>query len=135
MRLPNDLISRQRARFSSRRSVNKRATSPGSSTLWGRRARLDTRADGQGCSHRLLSLGSGSRALRFIASSKSGRPRRNFGWENSQVWEEEVVRWARGVYDHPRKKRIYPNKRNRHSKAAQEIGHVIMIKMGNERCS
>jgi len=79
IRLLSDLSSCQSARFSSRSPDRRRTTSPGSST-------------------RFLSLGSGSKALRLIASSRSGRPRRNFGWENSQVWEVEDVRCARGVY-------------------------------------
>jgi len=38
-----------------------------------------------------------SRDLRLMSSRRSTRPRRNFGWENSQVWASVEVRWARGV--------------------------------------
>ena len=65
-------------RFCSRIWLSCAATSPGSST-------------------RCLIDGSGSRALRLISSSRSGRPRRNLWWENSHVCTSAEVRCARGV--------------------------------------
>ena len=67
-------------RFSSLSALSCATTSPGSSTR---------------C---FIPPGSGSSAFRLISSSRSGRPRRNLGWENSHVWASVDVRCARGVY-------------------------------------
>lgn len=94
MRPPRREISRQRALFSSRMSFRRRATSPGSSTLG---VTSDIVPRGLSGTHRPRSRGSGSSALRLMASKRSGRARRNLGWLNSQVWDVVDVRWARGV--------------------------------------
>lgn len=75
-------------RLSSRIWESWAATSPGSST-------------------RCLRDGSGSSAFRLISSSRSGRPRKNLWWENSQVCTSADVRWARGVYNEPLVLRSY----------------------------